>query len=170
MYSYMFRMTSLPREREITSSLRIAMARDRGIARLPAPSDHFQVELARRDQAHRIRRAKSLADANRFADAKREVAEMKDALGLIQSTQNTVRLLQALLLELHHIESLLASQEDYNQCGGGAYMLAAMLSHGRQRFGARGGAREVMLYQGLPRMDKYATQSGHFHKNPNAHI
>jgi hypothetical protein len=49
-------------------------------------------------------------------------------------------------------------------------MLAAMLSHGRQRFGARGGAREVMLYQGLPRMDKYATQSGHFHKNPNAHI
>jgi hypothetical protein len=73
--------------------------------------------------------------------------------------------MDALSLELEQLRRLLVSQEVYNQHGF-AYLLAAMLSHGRQRFAARGhpddGEDDVDLYRKLPRIIKYATQADNF--------
>ncbi|KAJ1276690.1 hypothetical protein BS78_05G234000 [Paspalum vaginatum] len=159
----------LPKARESESILKIEMARDRS-ARPHAPRGHFQAELGRRNHAERIGKMKRLADANKFDEAMDELAEAKNALRAMESTtQGTVDgdLLDALSLELEHLEELLESRDAYHERRGGAYMLAAILSHDLQRLAARGGDGDVMLYA-LPRMLKYARQADEFHRNPNA--
>ncbi|WVZ49709.1 hypothetical protein U9M48_001041 [Paspalum notatum var. saurae] len=155
----------LPDEWECRRSLHIDMARNRN-ASLNPPGGHFQGELARRDQADRIGKMKMLADAKRFDKALVELTEAKKALRTIDSTQDCADLLDALSLELEHLQQLLESHKVYND-NGSAYMLAAMLSHDRQRFAARGLENDVMLYA-LPRMLKYVSQADEFHRNPDA--
>lgn len=145
------------------------MARDRNAQPHAPIRGHFKAELARRDQANRLGKMKRLADGKKYDKAMDELAEAKNALRIIESTQHSMDLLDALSLELEHLEELLESHEVYNQRGS-AYMLAAILSHDRQRFAARGGAGDVTLYA-LPRMLKYARQAYEFRRNPNtAHI
>jgi hypothetical protein len=59
----------------------------------------------------------------------------------------------------------LKSQNVYKENRGEAYMLAATLSHERQRFAVRGGYEDVMLYAMTKRVPKYESHVKLFLKN-----
>lgn len=122
-----------------------------------------------------MRKMKRLADAKKLDEAMDELAEAKNHLSKIDSSStgheddaDCAHLLDELCRELEHLEELLESHKVYHEHGS-AYMLAAILSHDRQSFAARGRDDDVMLYM-LPRMLKYARQADEFHKNPDVDI
>jgi hypothetical protein len=108
---------------------------------------------------------KRLADSGRLNGAMNDLAEAMNAVRIMRHARICLDLMDALSRELEQLRRLLVSQEVYNQHGF-AYLLAAILSHGRQRFAARGhpdnGEDDVDLYRKLPRMIKYATQADNF--------
>ncbi|WVZ49998.1 hypothetical protein U9M48_001299 [Paspalum notatum var. saurae] len=149
----------------------VNMARSRGAgARLrAAPTEDFQAEVARRDHVLRLSKMKSLADGKRFNDGAMDELMAEAGRALQQSGHAMgANMHHALSLELEQLRRLLRSHEVYSSRGR-AYMLAAILSHDRQRFAARGGDQDVMIFV-LPRMRKYAEHAHEFHKNPNAPI
>lgn len=124
----------------------------------------LQTELARRQHAASITKARTLADEKNLDEAKEKLVEAQNALEDILDQANPM--VGMLRTELEHLMDFMESQELY-EAEGRPYALASESSHARQRFAARGDVESVRLFA-TPRMDAYLEQAKEFTKDPNA--
>ncbi|KAK3118753.1 hypothetical protein QOZ80_9BG0706470 [Eleusine coracana subsp. coracana] len=126
---------------------------------LPRP---LQLELARRQHADSISKARSLADADNLDGAREKLMEAQNALEDIVDQANPM--VGMLKKELGHLMDFMESKELY-QAEGRPYALASESSHASQRFTARGDVEGVRLFA-TPRMDTYLEQAKEYTKDP----
>ena len=138
-------------------------------SQLPGASDksrQLQAEMARRAVAAAIKQARLLADGGDLDEARYTLVDAQNALEDVMLNDGQ-KLVNALRAELVQLIRLMDSKSVYDSKGR-AYALASEVSHGRQRYAARGHDDDDVRLFSTPRMDSYLDQAKTFDKDPTA--